>query len=144
MVTASRMASLPSWQITQAGGHAHRLVAEGLAAADARGYDFRLLAALADEGPDSQAGLGRRTGIHFSDLVAALNELERRALVRRAPDPADRRRNVVTITAAGRRVLATLDKRIDEVQDRLLAPLTAAERADLVRLLGKLNAYHAQ
>ncbi len=91
-------------------------------------------------GPASQADLGRRTGIHFSDVVAALNELAGDGYVERRPDPADKRRNVVTITEAGRHRVTELSARAAAIQEELLAPLTAAERAELVRLLKLLRA----
>jgi DNA-binding MarR family transcriptional regulator len=56
---------------------------------------------LEEFGPASQASLGRRTSMDRSDVVAALNDLARDGLVRRSPDPADHRRNVITITPAG-------------------------------------------
>src|SRR4051794_12581023 len=99
------LTSQPSWLITQTAIHAHRLVSDGLADVGARGYHYRLLATLDELGPASQADLGRSSGIHFSDIVATINELVERRLVQRAPDPADRRRNTITITAAGRRQL---------------------------------------
>lgn len=40
-----------------------------------------------------------------SDVVAALNELAGQGLVERTRDPADHRRNIVTITPAGLRAL---------------------------------------
>ena len=52
--------------------------------------------------------------------------------------PADRRRNVVTMTPAGRHRLRQLDRLLSGVQDRLLAPLSAAERTDLIALLTRL------
>ncbi len=118
----TRLAGLPSWLITQTAVRAGRLVADGLAADGARGYHFRLLATLDEFGPASQAALGRRSGIHVSDVVAALNELAEREFVVRSPDPADRRRNVVTITAAGRRQLRRLEKRLAEVPGRAARP----------------------
>jgi DNA-binding MarR family transcriptional regulator len=139
----ARVARLPSWLISQTAVHAHRLVADGLAEADARGYHFRLLASLDEAGPASQAELGRRSGIHFSDVVAALNELAARGEVERAPDPADRRRNVITITAAGRRQLHRLEERLARVQEELLAPLSADERLDLVALLTRVLRHQA-
>jgi MarR family len=60
------------------------------ATSSSRRDDYRLLAALEEFGPSSQADLGRRTSIDRSDVVAALNELADRGLVRRAPDPEDR------------------------------------------------------
>ncbi|MDT4946430.1 MAG: MarR family transcriptional regulator, lower aerobic nicotinate degradation pathway regulator, partial [Pseudonocardiales bacterium] len=111
---------------------------DGFAAADARGYHHRLLAALEEFGPASQAALGRRTGIDRSDVVAALNELAAGGFIKRSPDPDDRRRNLIEITAAGTKQLRKLDKVLAGIQEKLLAPLTAAERAQLVRLLTRL------
>lgn len=138
----ARLSSLPSWLITQTAMYAGRLVSDGLAAVDARGYHYRLLATLDEFGPASQAALGRRSGIHFSDIVATINELAERELVERVPDPADRRRNIITITPAGRRQLRRLDKQLTQVQDELLAPLSPDERDQLVRLLARTLAHH--
>ena len=128
----------PSWLISQISAHAHRLLTKRLATAGARGYHFRLLAALEEFGPASQARLGGRAGLDRSDVVAALNDLAARGLVERTPDPADRRRNIVTITPAGRAHLRRLDRLLAGVQDELLAPLSPAERAELVRLLTRI------
>lgn len=94
----ARLRELPSRLLSQASAHAQRLVAEGLSGADARKWHYAALVALDEFGPASQATLSGRTGIHRSDLVAVINELAERELVERAPDPADRRRNVVTLT----------------------------------------------
>jgi DNA-binding MarR family transcriptional regulator len=135
---------VPSWLLTQVAAHAHRLVGEELGAVGARGYHFRLLSSLIEQGPASQATLGRRTGIHLSDMVTALNELEGGGFVARSPDPADRRRNVITITDAGRARAASLGRTVDAVQERLLEPLTAAERGELTNTLRKLLDHHRQ
>jgi DNA-binding MarR family transcriptional regulator len=133
-----RLADKPTWLISRAFAHSHRLLTEGFAGAGVRGYHYRLLAALEELGPASQAALGRHTGIDRSDVVAALNDLAGRGLVQRSPDPEDRRRNVVTITRAGTRELGKLDKVLAAVQEKLLAPLSAAERKQLIRLLTRL------
>jgi DNA-binding MarR family transcriptional regulator len=93
--------------------------------------------------PASQASLGRRTAMDRSDVVAAVNDLARLELVRRTPDAADRRRNVITITPAGLAHLQRLDGLLAEVQDELLAPLSPAERDQPTRLLGRLLAHHS-
>ncbi|WP_436520059.1 MarR family winged helix-turn-helix transcriptional regulator [Actinoplanes sp. HUAS TT8] len=136
------MDHLPSWLLTQTAAHAHRLVGDGFAAAGARGYHLRLLDSLATEGPASQADLGRRTLIHLSDLVGALNELETGGFVVRSPDPADRRRNVITITDDGRARARELTVRAAQVQEELLEPLSPAEREQLVTLLRRLLDHH--
>lgn len=138
----ARWASLPSWLLTQTANHAHLVVADGFASVHARGYHYRVLATLDDVGPASQAELGRRSGIHLSDMVATINELAARSLVERAPDPADRRRNIVTLTAAGRRQLRRLEKQLAASQEVLLAPLSSEERRQLSALLSTLLAHH--
>jgi DNA-binding MarR family transcriptional regulator len=132
----------PTWLISQASMHAHRLLTERLAGAGSRGYHYRLLAALQEFGPASQARLGRRTGMDRSDVVAALNDLAGRGLVERSADPADRRRNVVTITPSGAAHLQLLDAVLAGVQDELLAPLSAAERDLLAGLLTRVLRHH--
>jgi DNA-binding MarR family transcriptional regulator len=124
--------------LSQASLRARGLLAEAFAAEGLRGYHFRLLAALDQYGPSSQADLGRFTGIDRSDVVSALNELVDGGLARRQPDPADGRRNVVSITKRGRTMLARADTALDGVQEALLEPLSPKERATFVQLLGKL------
>jgi DNA-binding MarR family transcriptional regulator len=106
-----------------------------LAQEGVRRQHFAVLTSLAEQGPASQAALGRRLWIDRSDLHALLTELERDGLVARVRDPDDRRRNVVTLTPAGKALLRRLDKRVDAAQTALLERLSATERRELIRLL---------
>jgi len=133
----------PSWLISEISRVVHRLITDELAATGSRGYHYRLLAALQEFGPASQASLGRHTGMDRSDVVAAVNELADRGLADRSPDPADRRRNVITITAAGTAHLRQLEELLTGVQDQLLAPLSSAERQQLTGLLTQVLEHHA-
>ncbi|MFD5142050.1 MarR family winged helix-turn-helix transcriptional regulator [Streptomyces sp. NPDC058401] len=139
----ARLRELPSRLLSQASAHAARLVTEELGGADAHKWHYATLVALDEFGPASQAALSGRTGIHRSDLVAVINELAEGELVERTPDPADRRRNVITLTAAGRRRLRKLEQLLAAAQEELLSPLSAPEREQLVSLLGRLVAHHA-
>jgi DNA-binding MarR family transcriptional regulator len=141
-VQPSRLLTLPTWLISQTGVHAHQLLTEALSTAEARGYHYRLLAALEEFGPASQATLGRRTDMDRSDVAEALNELADQGLVKRSGDPVDRRRNVITITPAGTKRLLALDDVMAEVQDKLLAPLTTTQCQTLVRTLTRLVKHH--
>jgi MarR family transcriptional regulator, lower aerobic nicotinate degradation pathway regulator len=137
-----RVRSLPSWLLNQAALAANRLVGDGLGAVGAHRSHYALLSALDEFGPASQAALGRRCGIDRSDMVALVNALSRDGLVGRQRDAADRRRNVITITAAGRRRLRALEVVLDRLQDALLASLSAAERRQLVDLLRRVVNHH--
>ncbi|NBE81948.1 MarR family winged helix-turn-helix transcriptional regulator [Micromonospora rubida] len=134
----ARLRNLPTRLLSLAAIHSDRRVNEELARVDARKWHYAVLAALDEAGPASQAELSSRTRIYRSDLVAVLNELADRELVDRAPDPADRRRNVVTLTGPGRRQLRKLDGLLADVEDEVLAPLTPPEREELTRLLTTL------
>ena len=138
MSPLQRVAGRPTWLLSQTHARAQTLLAEAFATEGLRGYHFRLLAALDQYGPSSQADLGRYTGIDRSDVVAALNDLVGGGLARREADPVDARRNVVTITRRGRSTLDRVDARLDEVQDAVLAPLTPKERTAFVPMLAKL------
>src|SRR6476619_7511318 len=111
-----RVAGRPTWLLSRASLRAQDLLAEAFAGEGMRGYHFRLLAALDQYGPSSQADLGRNTGIDRSDVVAALNELVDDGLARREPDAQDGRRNVVTISKRGRTTLDRADAALDGVQ----------------------------
>jgi len=135
-----RMRERPTWLISRAYARANGLLQDGFAQGGGglRGYHYRLLAALDEWGPASQAALGRGTGIDRSDVTAALVDLEERGLVRRDVNQADRRRNIVSITPAGASRLETLDVVLDEIQERLLAPLSEDERRQFLTLMRRI------
>ena len=109
-----------------------------MAAAGGHAYHFAILATLDEFGPDSQVQIGQRCGIDQSDMHTMLNELAERGHVARAADPADRRRNLITLTAAGRRRLEELDTRLTGVQHDILDALSATERDTLTVLLTRI------
>lgn len=142
--TPDRLRRRASRQLSQLTARSDRLINEGLAQVDARKWHYAVLASLQDFGPGSQAALSGRTGIYRSDMVGVLNELAERDLVERAPDPDDRRRNVISISPQGRRHLRRLDKVLDDLHDALLAPLTPAERDEFLQLLTRLLDHHTR
>lgn len=138
MATLRRLSGRPTWLLSRANARAQELLGAAFAAAGVRGYHFRLLAALDEHGPSSQAELGRVTGIDRSDVAVTLDDLAGEGLARRSPDPEDRRRNVITITDAGVTRLEALDAVLTGVQEAVLEPLASGERETLLRLLAKL------
>ncbi|GAA2783104.1 hypothetical protein GCM10010521_72200 [Streptomyces rameus] len=140
--TPARLRAIPSRLLAGAAVVADRLVSERLAAEDAHKWHFAVLVALAEGGAASQAELSRRTGIYRSDMVAVLNELADAEYIRREPDPADRRRNVITLTRAGGRRLERLDMLIADAQRELLVPLTPGQQDELTHLLTLLTEHH--
>ena len=88
-------------------------------------------------GPDG-AGvreLRERLTLDSGYLTRLLRRLDEEGLVTVSPDPADRRRRVATLTAAGRRARRQLDDRSEELAEQLLAPLTERQRSRLADAL---------
>ncbi|MEU7553492.1 MarR family transcriptional regulator [Streptomyces sp. NPDC044571] len=131
--------SLPSWLAGRVAARGRGLVAEALAAEGLKLPHHAVLAATAEYGPLAQADLGRRLAVDPKDLVGILNHLESAGLVVRAPDPADRRKNAVTVTPAGTAALARCAALAEAANAELLAPLTPAERDTLMALLTRLH-----
>jgi DNA-binding MarR family transcriptional regulator len=136
--TPARLRALPSWSINQVAIAANRLTDRALAETGSRRYHFAMLAALDEFGPSSQADLGRRTGIDRSDVVAAINAMVERGFVQRSPDPSNGRRNIVTITAAGKDHLENLSALIGDAQAELLRALSATESKTMAKLLSRI------
>ncbi|MGW0911731.1 MarR family winged helix-turn-helix transcriptional regulator [Streptomyces sp. NPDC002784] len=137
-----RLTTMPSWLISQLALHTRRLVFDGVTGAGARGYHYRILAALQEFGAASQAELGRRCRMDRSDVVTAVNELVEEGYVDKAPSPDHGRRNQVTLTSDGARQLRHLDRVLDRVQDDLLRPLSPADRETLIHLLTRVLAQY--
>ena len=137
--TADLLERQDSRLLSQVASLVTRQVGTALEALGATKHDFAVLATLDEFGPDSQAGLSRRTRIDRSDMVAALSGLEAAGSVLREVDATDRRRNVVALSAAGRARLAELAAALEVAQKQAMAPLDAAERDMLRGLLRKLR-----
>ncbi|AMM22578.1 hypothetical protein AX769_20595 [Frondihabitans sp. PAMC 28766] len=104
--------------------------------------DFAILSALDEYGPLSQAELGRRLGLDRNDVNGVVNRLDAAEQVVRETDPADRRRNIITITRAGSAHLSVLDGHAADVQAELVHTLDESERRQLHALLTKVLAGH--
>ncbi|MFC7625583.1 MarR family winged helix-turn-helix transcriptional regulator [Microlunatus sp. GCM10028923] len=91
-------------------------------------------------GPATQRELARASRVEEQTMARVLERLERTGHIARSPDPADRRRRLVTRTAAGD--AATAEFAESDVADRLVAgPLSdpVAFRAELVRLIAEFE-----
>jgi DNA-binding MarR family transcriptional regulator len=90
--------------------------------------------------PESQQQVARRLGVDRTTMVGLIDALEGKDLVARRPDAADRRRNVIELTATGRRTLRRATKASDQAERRLLVDLDEAEAAQLHGLLSRVVA----
>ena len=95
---------------------------------------FAVLAELNRQGPDDQVGLGGALALDRTTIGVVVKKLEDRGLVERTVSEKDRR----SITREGTRLIRDVLPAAETAQDRMLAPLTAAERTQFMRLLGKM------
>jgi DNA-binding MarR family transcriptional regulator len=71
-------------------------------------------------------------------MVALIDALEEKRLVKRHRDPGNRRAYVLEVTAAGHKRLRDALKAVELAEQQALAPLSAAESATLTRALQRL------
>ena len=96
------------------------------------------LARLGEEGAASQNHLGRLTAMDPATVQGVVQRLEKRGLVDREPDPDDRRRTRLRLSAAGAELVARHTADGATVSARTLEPLTDEEVEVFLALLKKL------
>jgi DNA-binding MarR family transcriptional regulator len=109
-----------------------------LARHDLSMWAYVALSHLADRPAGTQLALATAMNYDKTRLIALLDDLERRRLVTRTPDPADRRARIVELTARGRKRHAAARADIRSMEDELLGDLTAAQRTLLRQTLAEL------
>jgi len=128
-------------RISRLARHLDRERRSAFAAHDLESWEFDVLAALRRQGAPyelSPGALLRATLVTSGTMTNRIDRLEGAGLVRRRPDPQDKRGVLVTLTAAGQsRVDAALSDLL-KAEHALLASLPAESRgvlADLLRVL---------
>jgi DNA-binding MarR family transcriptional regulator len=117
-----------------------RLGAETLAPLGIDGRHYGVLAALAELGPVSQQTLAHLFAVDRSTMVGLVDELEERGHIRRGKNPSDRRAYALELTENGRAVQRDAARLLEGCERHYLEPLSAAERGQLLELLGRLVA----
>lgn len=116
---------------------ARRLLNEALAPLGIGAKDFWLLV-IAGAGDVSQHEMADKLGLDPSSLVAVLDGMERRGLLQRQRNPNDRRVQWVQRTEEGHRLYARALPLAQNAEAQQLAPLSAADRKQLVAAMQKL------
>src|SRR5690606_33754666 len=102
--------------------------------------EWRTMAVLGRFGPMSANEVAERTRMDKVRVSRAVARLARKKRLARRPDPDDGRRVVLALSPQGRAVFEEIVPLALGVEARLLAPLSAAERAMLERVLTRLEA----
>ena len=128
----------PAFLLAQIGAHAASKFAERLVILQLSPPDAGILRLLRTSAGISQQTLSAKLRIHPSRLVAILDNLEKRSLIERKPNPDDRRLYSLHLTKDGIEILERIGKVAREHQDALLAALDSDERGNLTALLQKI------
>jgi DNA-binding MarR family transcriptional regulator len=110
-----------------------RLAAAGMTQAEAH-----VLACLV-RGPASLVELHRSFGHRRSTLTAVVDRLETKGLVRRGPNPGDRRSVVVALTSAGRPVARRVNRSVAELERQVEQECSAADLAGFARVIAAVT-----
>jgi DNA-binding MarR family transcriptional regulator len=130
-----------SFALARLGGLARQECADQLAAAGLSQHQHAILCCLDEYGPACQKDIALRLGIDSGDIVAFIDGLQAKGLTVRERDERDRRRQIVSLTASGKRTLRKVERMLDAAEPGVLAALTETERGELqqwaVRVLAR-------
>jgi DNA-binding MarR family transcriptional regulator len=101
--------------------------------------EWRVLSCLADVEGVLSSELAERAMLDRARTSRTLTRLTDKKLVRREPRPSDRREVHVFLTDEGRRLYGEVFPRVAAIQRELLAPFSAAQRAQFSELLALLQ-----
>lgn len=90
-----------------------------------------------DEQPLCPSEIGDRLVVTRGTVTGVLDSLEKKGLIKRLPDENDRRMLRIQITSKALKLLDQITPSLHAHEASLFALLTASEKDDLLRLLGK-------
>jgi DNA-binding MarR family transcriptional regulator len=102
-------------------------------------WAYSVLTALKDSPMRAQAALAAAIGADKTRLIPVLDDLQRRALITRDPDPTDRRVRLLSLTPAGRELYEAVRSDIRAAEELLLAEVGEGDRAGFLAALQALS-----
>ena len=105
---------------------------------------YAVLQTLAQQPGIDQRRLARAVSFDTSTIGGVVDRLEARGLVTRSLSAEDKRVRLLHLTADGEALLAELVPGMQRTQDRILEPLSAAERKEFMRMVQAVVAHHRE
>ena len=102
-------------------------------------WGYIVLTALDETPLRTQTALARTIGADKTRIIGVLDDLQRRGLIQREPDPTDRRVHLLSLTPPGRRLHTEVQQAIRREEDRLLDQVSVADRQVFLRVLQALD-----
>lgn len=125
------------YQLTCAYTETRQAFAQSIGMNQAR---YHLLTVLALQGETSHAALQQQLALDGATVTRLVKQFEAEGAVSRRLDPQDNRYTLVSLTPAGKQVVAGLGEAHKAFQTRLLAGIPQEELAMMVRVLEQLRA----
>jgi DNA-binding MarR family transcriptional regulator len=110
-----------------------------LAAHEISMWAYIVLTALNDRPMRTQAALASAIGADKTRLIPVLDDLQRRGLITREADPADRRVRLLSLAPAGRKLHAAVRADIRAAEEALLADVAKEDRPGFLAALQALD-----
>ena len=114
------------------------LFLQRLAPSKLRPVDFSVLMLLKSNSDVTQKRLSRAISVSPPNLAVLLDKLEARGLIARVPNPADKRSQMLHLTASGRELVTRAEKIVNRLELDATSVLSDAERGQLIGLLQKI------
>jgi MarR family transcriptional regulator, lower aerobic nicotinate degradation pathway regulator len=127
---------MPTYALSLLGREAHDRMAAWLPEGLRLGH-LAVLGALTEGEARTQRELSELLKIHPSDMVTLVDDLARRDLLSRTTDPADRRRNLITLTTSGRKLVRQATTHSRRIHRELLSALSRDEQENVRQLLDR-------
>lgn len=138
-VDQSRLRRFLGYRLTRVEIHVHKLFTRRMAALALKPSEFSILV-LIDTNPGIYLRqLGEALDISPSNLVPVVERLVQRGLVRRVPDPRDRRLQQLHLTAEGQTLQAQAESEVVKLEQGFEQALTVTEKKHLISALEKLS-----
>ena len=100
---------------------------------------FSAILRVSEQGQVSQNQLGRLTGMDVATVKGVVERLKTKHFIELNADPDDKRRIMISLTDAGHKLVPELKRIGAIISEETLAPLTDTQRANLIKILGKLG-----
>ena len=132
------LASLPGHYIRRLQQIAVALFLEETEAHNITPVQYAALSAAKRQPGMDQRTLASSIGFDTSTIGGVIDRLERRGLIERQASESDRRVRLLVVTPAGAELMQQLTRPVMKAQQRILAPLSAGQRAEFIAMLTTL------
>lgn len=117
----------------------HAAIFQAHAVADLTPTQFAALARLVEHGRCSQNHLGRLASMDIATIKGVVDRLRQKGLIVAEPSADDKRRNLISLSEAGRALVDDLLRSGHLITRETLAPLSPSEQRNFLKLLRKLS-----